>query len=84
MAQIYSIFDPWDHVGVSLAALFLWIMVDSGLVAGALLFENHGLSTICAVLAIKVFFEQNVERIKLIIEAWKKHKSLTERAKGEK
>ena len=71
------IFDPWDHKGIVIGALIVWIVIFGGLIAGAILLENHGLSTICALTAYKVFFTQITDRIEDIREAWKLHVKIT-------
>ena len=69
--------DPWDHKGIVIGALIMWIVIFGSLIAGAILLENHGLSTICALVACKVFFTQITDRIEGIREAWKLHVKMT-------
>lgn len=76
--NLFENLDPWNYIRTTVSALLVWIVINIGLVVGAILLENHGLSTICAILAVKAFFEQTRVRIGDIIYAWKKHKSLME------
>ena len=76
--NLFENLDPWDYIRTTVSALLVWIVINIGLVVGAILLENHGLSMICAILAVKAFFEQTRVRIGDIIYAWKKHKSLME------
>lgn len=76
--NLFENLDPWNYIRTTVSALLVWIAINIGLVVGAILLENHGLSTICAILAVKAFFEQTRVRIGDIIYAWKKHKSLME------
>lgn len=76
-----SIFDPWDHKGESIGALMIWIVIFAGLIAGAILLKNHGLSTICVFVAYEVFSYQIKERTEMIYDDWKLHIRLTKNRK---
>ena len=73
--------DPWDHKGVTIGALMIWIVIFAGFIAGAILLKNHGLSTICVFAAYEVFSCQIEERAKMIYDDWKLHIRLTENRK---
>lgn len=77
MSKHYKVLDPWDYAGTLFLALIVWIVIDAGFIAGAILFKNQGLSTICAVFAVKVFFDQITFRVNELINGWKEHKTLT-------
>ena len=78
----YTELDPWDHIGVRITAMLVWLFICIGLLVAACFVKNIGLSIILAIIGVSIASDNVDPRISRIVAAYKEHLVLKQKKKA--